>query len=101
MTAAKAATTAEMCIRDSNDISRFMLDSEDGGVFYCQGGGRGNVVDHNLITDYGNETSGGIGIYLDDRADYFTITNNIVAQGNTFKTYAAYFKGHDLSLIHI
>lgn len=78
-----------------NDISRFMLDSEDGGVFYCQGGGRGNVVDHNLITDYGNETSGGIGIYLDDRADYFTITNNIVAQGNTSKTYAAYFKGHD------
>ena len=62
-----------------NDIHHTNLDSQDTGAMESWGAGRDNTFDHNLIHDTGNsEFNLQSGIYLDDQADYFTITNNII-----------------------
>jgi hypothetical protein len=54
-------------------------DSQDTGAFEAWGPGRDNVLDHNLIHDAGNERFDiQSGIYLDDAADHFTVTNCII-----------------------
>lgn len=62
-----------------NHIHRVNQDSQDTGAIEAWGSGRDNIIDHNLIHDTGNEEFDlQSGIYLDDAADYFTVTNNIV-----------------------
>lgn len=62
-----------------NRIHRVNLDSQDTGAMEAWGPGRDNLIDHNLIHDAGNdEFNLQMGIYLDDAADYFTVTNNII-----------------------
>ncbi|WP_139995045.1 right-handed parallel beta-helix repeat-containing protein [Paenibacillus paridis] len=63
-----------------NDISRVMTDSQDGGLIEAWGVGRGNVIDSNYLHDSGIHFSFGFGIYLDDAADDFTVTNNIITR---------------------
>jgi hypothetical protein len=54
----------------------------DGGCIETWGGGRDNVIDHNILyTIYqGSATTGwrGHAVFLDDGGNYFTITNNII-----------------------
>ncbi len=62
-----------------NHIHDVNLDSQDTGAMECWGPGRDNTYDHNLIHDVGNyRLTLQSGIYLDDGADYFTVTNNII-----------------------
>lgn len=62
-----------------NHIHHVNLDSEDTGAIQSWGSGRGNVYDHNLIHDVGNPHMPlQSGIYLDDSADYSTVTNNVI-----------------------
>ncbi|MBN1124660.1 MAG: right-handed parallel beta-helix repeat-containing protein [Sedimentisphaerales bacterium] len=62
-----------------NDIHNTNLDSQDTGAIESWGSGRDNTIDHNLIHDTGNrEFNLQSGIYLDDQADYWTVTNNII-----------------------
>ncbi len=62
-----------------NHISHTNQDSQDTGAIEAWGPGRDNVIDSNLIHDTGNEQFGlQSGIYLDDAADYFTVTRNII-----------------------
>ena len=62
-----------------NDIHHTNLDSQDTGAIESWGSGRDNVIDHNLIHDTGNNQFNlQSGIYLDDQADYWTVTNNII-----------------------
>lgn len=61
-----------------NDISKVMTDSQDGGLIEAWGVGRGNVIHSNYLHDNGIHFSFGFGIYLDDAADDFTVTNNII-----------------------
>ncbi len=62
-----------------NDIFRVSEDTEDNGFISFWGVGKGNVIDHNLL-HHSIRTLGGLGmaIYLDDAADYCTVTNNII-----------------------
>lgn len=62
-----------------NDIHHTNMDSQDTGAIESWGSGRDNKIDHNLIHDTGNtEFNLQSGIYLDDQADYFLVTNNII-----------------------
>jgi len=62
-----------------NDIHHTNMDSQDTGAIESWGAGRDNKIDHNLIHDTGNtEFNLQSGIYLDDQADYFLVTNNII-----------------------
>lgn len=62
-----------------NDIHHTNMDSQDTGAIESWGSGRDNKIDHNLIHDTGNtQFNLQSGIYLDDQADYFTVTNNII-----------------------
>ncbi|NIK77608.1 hypothetical protein FHS15_002744 [Paenibacillus castaneae] len=61
-----------------NDISEVMTDSQDGGLIEAWGVGRGNVIHGNDLHDSGIHFSFGFGIYLDDAADDFTVTSNII-----------------------
>jgi len=62
-----------------NDIHHTNMDSQDTGAIESWGAGRDNKIDHNLIHDTGNtEFNLQSGIYLDDQADYFVVTNNII-----------------------
>lgn len=61
-----------------NDISGVMTDSQDGGLIEAWGVGRGNVIHANLLHDSGIHFSFGFGIYLDDAADDFTVSNNVI-----------------------
>ncbi|RED64902.1 right-handed parallel beta-helix repeat-containing protein [Cohnella lupini] len=61
-----------------NDISHVMLDSQDGGMIEAWGPGRGNAIHGNRLHHSGIHFSFGFGIYLDDAADDFTVTNNIL-----------------------
>ncbi|WP_337102767.1 right-handed parallel beta-helix repeat-containing protein [Paenibacillus sp. YIM B09110] len=61
-----------------NDISEVMTDSQDGGMIEAWGPGRGNVIHGNDLHDSGIHFSFGFGIYLDDAADDFTVTNNVI-----------------------
>ncbi|MHC4796305.1 MAG: right-handed parallel beta-helix repeat-containing protein, partial [Planctomycetota bacterium] len=62
-----------------NDIFRVSADTEDNGFISFITTGKGNVIDHNLLHD-SHRTLGGLGmaVYLDDSADYVTVTNNII-----------------------
>lgn len=62
-----------------NDISRVMTDSQDGGLIEAWGVGRGNIIHSNYLHDSGIHFSFGFGIYLDDAADDFTVTNNVIS----------------------
>lgn len=62
-----------------NDIHHTNTDSQDTGAIESWGSGRDNKIDHNLIHDTGNRRFNlQSGIYLDDQADYFIVTNNII-----------------------
>jgi hypothetical protein len=61
-----------------NDISDCLKDSQDGGLIEAWGAGRGNVIHSNYLHDSGIHFSFGFGIYLDDAADDFTVTNNVI-----------------------
>jgi len=62
-----------------NDIHHTNMDSQDTGAIESWGAGRDNKIDHNLIHDTGNtQFNLQSGIYLDDQADYFIVTNNII-----------------------
>jgi len=62
-----------------NDIHHTNLDSQDTGAIESWGSGRDNIIKNNLIHDTGNnEFNLQSGIYLDDQADYFTVTSNII-----------------------
>ena len=62
-----------------NNIHNVNTDSQDTGAIESWGSGRDNVIDNNLIYDSGNEEFNlQSGIYLDDQADYWTVTNNII-----------------------
>ncbi|CAM4248712.1 hypothetical protein FHS16_001447 [Paenibacillus endophyticus] len=63
-----------------NDISEVMTDSQDGGLIEAWGVGRGNVIHSNYLHDSGIHFSFGFGIYLDDAADDFTVTNNVITR---------------------
>jgi len=78
-----------------NHIHRVNLDSQDTGAMEAWGPGRDNVYDHNLIHDVGNvQFDLQMGIYLDDAADYFTVTNNIIYDvRGTKHVVAIYAKG--------
>ena len=62
-----------------NHMHHVNLDSQDTGAMESWGPGRDNVYDHNLIHDVGNtRMTIQSGMYLDDAADHFTVTNNII-----------------------
>jgi hypothetical protein len=61
-----------------NDISQVMEDSQDGGMIEAWGVGRGNVIHGNDLHDSGIHFSFGFGIYLDDAADGFTVSHNVI-----------------------
>ncbi len=63
-----------------NHIFRVSRDSEDNGFISFWGPGKGNVVDANLLHDIGHRDLGGLSmpIYLDDAADYITVSRNIM-----------------------
>ena len=62
-----------------NHIHDVNLDTQDTGAMECFLAGKGNVYDHNLIHDSGNERFGlQSGIYIDDASDYFTVTHNVI-----------------------
>ncbi|MBN2138968.1 MAG: right-handed parallel beta-helix repeat-containing protein [Sedimentisphaerales bacterium] len=62
-----------------NHIHHVNTDSQDTGAMESWGAGRDNKIDHNLIHDTGNDQFNlQSGIYLDDQADYFIVTNNII-----------------------
>lgn len=61
-----------------NDISHVMEDSQDGGMIEAWGTGRGNRIHGNRLHHSGIHFSFGFGIYLDDAADDFTVTNNVL-----------------------
>ncbi|WP_168122906.1 right-handed parallel beta-helix repeat-containing protein [Paenibacillus sp. HB172176] len=61
-----------------NDISEVMTDSQDGGMIEAWGVGKGNIIHSNYLHDSGIHFSFGFGIYLDDAADGFTITHNVL-----------------------
>ncbi len=62
-----------------NDIHHVNQDSQDTGAIESWGPGRDNVIHCNLIHDSGNDQfSLQSGIYLDDQADYWTVTDNII-----------------------
>ncbi|QGQ93900.1 right-handed parallel beta-helix repeat-containing protein [Paenibacillus psychroresistens] len=63
-----------------NDISGVMTDSQDGGLIEAWGVGRGNIIHSNFLHDSGIHFSFGFGIYLDDAADDFTVTNNVITR---------------------
>jgi len=62
-----------------NDICMVSNDTEDNGFISLITCGKGNVIDHNLLHD-SNRALGGLGmaVYIDDAADYVTVTNNII-----------------------
>src|SRR5690606_15348632 len=62
-----------------NDISNVMTDSQDGGLIEVWGVGRGNIIHGNYLHNSGIHFSFGFGIYLDDAADDFTVTNNVIS----------------------
>lgn len=62
-----------------NEIFDVLNDSQDGGGLEAWGTGKGNLISNNYIHDITTGTPGAaMGIYLDDAADYFTVTNNII-----------------------
>ena len=59
-----------------NYIHHVVLDSDDAGPIDLFGAGRGNVIENNLIHDFGApqlHSGGGNGIYLEMDSDYTTI----------------------------
>lgn len=65
-------------IVEFNDISNVLSDSQDAGAINSWGAGPGNVIRNNLLHDLGVKFSFGLGIYLDDGSEDFTVENNIV-----------------------
>ncbi|SFI87485.1 Right handed beta helix region [Paenibacillus sp. UNC496MF] len=61
-----------------NDISDVMTDSQDGGMFEAWGPGLGNRLVGNRFHDSGIHFSVGYAIYLDDAADGFLVSRNVV-----------------------
>ncbi|MFO7974235.1 MAG: right-handed parallel beta-helix repeat-containing protein [Candidatus Hydrogenedentota bacterium] len=63
-----------------NDIFAVSQDTEDNGFISFWGIGKDNIVDHNHLHDAYREHLGGLGmaVYLDDGADYVTVSNNVI-----------------------
>ncbi len=79
-----------------NHIFRVSQDSEDNGFISFWGTGRYNTVDNNLLHSIGYRKLGGLsmGIYVDDAADFFTITNNIIYDIDSgTRRYCIFMKG--------
>lgn len=80
-----------------NHIHSVNQDSEDSGFISCWGTGKGNLI-HNNLLHHCRRTLGGLSmaIYLDDAADYFTVTNNLVYDiqgGDRGRCFPIYAKG--------
>lgn len=84
-------------IIEYNDLSHANTDSQDTGVIEMWGGGSRNIIRNNYIHDSNVNFSFGFGIYLDDRADFCLVENNIIEglqkKGNGKLLYAIYAKG--------
>ena len=62
-----------------NDIHHVNQETQDTGAIEAWGCGRDNVINNNLIHDFGTyDYNHQSGIYLDDAASYFMVTNNII-----------------------
>lgn len=61
-----------------NDISETMTDSQDGGMIEAWGPGLGNKIVGNRLHHSGIHFSFGFGIYLDDAADDFEVSGNVL-----------------------
>ncbi|MGL1892958.1 MAG: discoidin domain-containing protein [Spirochaetaceae bacterium] len=61
-----------------NDVSGANKDSQDSGPIEAWAAGKGNIIHNNLVHDSGTPMGTGLGIYLDDGASYFSVTNNIL-----------------------
>lgn len=61
-----------------NDVSNANVDSQDTGLIEAWGPGTGNIIHNNRLHHSDIHFSFGFGLYLDDAADDFTITNNLI-----------------------
>ncbi len=61
-----------------NDFSRAMLETNDGGLFYCWGAGYDNDISYNYFHDLEVEFSFAWAVYLDDDCSKETVTNNFI-----------------------
>lgn len=65
-----------------NRVENVNLDSEDTGAIESWNAGPNNTIDANWIGDSGNAGSPIMsGLYLDDGADGFTVTRNVIVSG--------------------
>jgi hypothetical protein len=71
-------THAESNVVEYNDVSHANLDSQDTGAIESWGGGPGNTIHNNRIHDTTIQFSFGFGLYLDDAADEYTVTRNVL-----------------------
>ena len=64
-----------------NEVYRVLQDSNDGAGIFLHNGGKGNVVDNNLVHDIESgspQYRNTAGIYVDDHSSWVTLSNNIV-----------------------
>lgn len=80
-----------------NRVERMNLDSEDTGSIETWNAGRDNVIDGNWIGRSGNPSSPIMsGLYLDDGADGYRVTRNVIYSGEGLNDNQAIFaKGVD------
>lgn len=80
-----------------NDVSHANLESQDTGVIESWGAGTGNVLEGNRIHDSQIHFSFGFGLYLDDAADGFHVSHNLIhdlsACGDGTLRFGIYSKG--------
>lgn len=61
-----------------NDISQANTDSQDSGLIEAWGTGLDNIIHNNALHSSEIPFSFGFGLYLDDAAGGFTVTNNVI-----------------------
>ena len=61
-----------------NDMSKANLDTQDTGIIETWCPGLGNIFHNNALHDSEIHFSFGTGLYLDDIADNFKVTNNVI-----------------------
>lgn len=65
-------------IIEFNDVSHANVDSQDTGPIEAWGAGPGNIIRNNRLHDSEINFSFGVGLYLDDAANYFEVYNNVI-----------------------
>jgi parallel beta-helix repeat protein len=68
---------------DYNDISRVMLEREDGNAIYLSGVGTGNIVERNHLHDMGDDTKLCSAVRFDDTGWYNTARFNVLENVKT------------------